>query len=45
MERQYIEKWFSNRGSRNDVRKHIIACFMEEEPGMGTGNGNQEGFF
>ena len=38
MERQYIEKWFSNRGSRNDVRKRIIACFMEEEPGMGAGN-------
>lgn len=38
MERQYIEKWFSNRGSRNDVRKRIITCFMEEEPGMGAGN-------
>ncbi len=37
MERKYIEKWFSNEGSRNDVRKRVIACFMEEEPGIGTG--------
>lgn len=24
MERQYIEKRFSNKGSRNDVRKRVI---------------------
>lgn len=38
MKRQYIEKCFSNKGSRNDVRKRVIACFMEEEPGIGAGD-------
>lgn len=38
MERQYIEKWFSNEGTRNDVRKRVIACFMDEAPGTGTGS-------
>lgn len=38
MKRQYIEKYFSNKGSRNDVRKRVIACFMEEAPGIGAGD-------
>lgn len=37
MERQYIEKWFSNEGNRNDVRKRVIACFMNEDPSTGAG--------
>lgn len=37
MERQYIEKWFSNEGTRNDVRKRVLDVFMDEEPGIGTG--------
>jgi len=38
MKRQYIEKYFSNKSSRNDVRKRVIACFMEEAPGIGAGD-------
>ena len=37
MERQYIEKWFSNEGTRNDVRKRVLDVFMEEEPDTGAG--------
>ena len=36
MERQYIEKWFSNEGTRNDVRKRVLDVFMDEEPGTGA---------
>lgn len=42
MERQYIEKCFSNNGSRNDIRKRVIACFIEEEPGIGTGDNSSK---
>lgn len=35
MERKYIEKWFSNEGSRNEVRKRVLEVLMEEEPGTG----------
>ena len=37
MERQYIEHWFSNEGTRNDVRKRVLEVLMEEAPGTGAG--------
>lgn len=37
MERQYIEKWFSNEGCRNDVRKRVLEVLMDEKPGTGSG--------
>lgn len=37
MERQYIEHWFSNEGTRNDVRKIVLEVFMDEAPGTGAG--------
>lgn len=37
MERQYIEKWFSNEGTRNEVRKRVLEVLTDEEPGTGAG--------
>lgn len=33
-----IEKFFSNNGTRNDIRKRVINEFMKETPGKGKGN-------
>ena len=38
MERQYIEKEFSNEGTRNEVRKRVLEVFMNEAPGTGVGD-------
>lgn len=32
-----VSKSFDNSGTRNEVRKRIIECFMEEQPGEGKG--------
>lgn len=32
-----IDNYFSNSGTRNDVRKKVIEEFMKEQPGKGTG--------
>lgn len=31
-----ITKWFSNKGSRNEVRQRIIDVFIKEAPGKGS---------
>lgn len=36
MGRHYIEKWFSNEGTRNEIRKRVINFLMKEKPGTGT---------
>jgi len=33
-----ITKWFSNKGSRNEVRQRIINVFIKEAPGKGIGD-------
>lgn len=38
MPKKVIEIFFSNKGSRNDVRKRVINEFIEESPGQGSGN-------
>lgn len=38
MERQFIKKWFSNEGTRNEVRKRVLEVLMDEIPGTGAGN-------
>ena len=38
MERQFIEKWFSNEGTRNEVRKRVLEVLMDETPGTGSGD-------
>ncbi len=37
MERKNIEIWFSNEGSRNEVRSRVINTFLKELPGEGAG--------
>ena len=32
-----IEKFFSNYGTRNEVRERVIAEFLKEAPGTGNG--------
>jgi hypothetical protein len=38
MARYEIEKFFSNEGSRNEVRQRVIAEFLREKPGLGNGD-------
>lgn len=38
MPKQYIDKWFSNEGTRQEVRNRIIDTFEQEPPGCGTGD-------
>lgn len=38
MPAQNITKSFSNSGTRNEVRQRVIAVFLEEESGTGTGD-------
>lgn len=33
-----ITRWFSNKGSRNEVRQRIIDIFIKEAPGKGIGD-------
>ena len=39
-----IEKFFSNSGTRNEVRERIIAEFIKEMPGTGNGD-NQSNIY
>lgn len=36
MGKNEITKWFSNKGSRNEVRQRIIDVFIKEDPGKGS---------
>lgn len=36
MGKNEITKWFSNKGSRNEVRQRIIDVFIKEAPGKGS---------
>lgn len=38
MERAYVEKYFSNEGTRQEVRNRVIDVFEMEPPGTGTGD-------
>lgn len=38
MPKKVLEIFFSNKGSRNDVRKRVINEFIEELPGKGSGD-------
>lgn len=38
MRKNEITKWFSNKGSRNEVRQRIINVFIKEAPGTGRGD-------
>lgn len=38
MGKNEITKWFSNKGSRNEVRQRIIDVFIKEAPGKGRGD-------
>lgn len=35
---QVIDKWFSNEGTRQEVRNRVIDTFEQEPPGCGTGD-------
>lgn len=39
MRRTEITHFFSNDGSRNDVRMRVVQKFSGETPGIGKGNG------
>lgn len=43
MRRKEITKWFSNEGTRNEVRMRIINEFSKESPGTGKGD-NASGY-
>lgn len=38
MSRIELTRYFSNEGSRNDVRMRVVECFSREQPGEGTGD-------
>lgn len=38
MSKHEITKWFSNAGSRNDVRMRVVEALAEEDPGTGNGD-------
>lgn len=43
MKRKEITKWFSNEGTRNEVRMRVINEFSKESPGTGKGD-NASGY-
>ena len=38
MSQHEITHYFSNEGTRNEVRKRVVEKLFKEEPGMGTKN-------
>ena len=45
MEKKYVEKWFSNEGSRQEVRNRVIDVFKMEPPGEGKGDQSSRTYY